>query len=135
MRLFYSKSKNIWLEITTLIIPGLNDNMNMLQKMAQFIKNELGAETPWHISQFYPDHKLAGLNPTSPAIINKICQMGRKEELKFVYSGNIPSTSYEDTYCPRCRQIMIDREGYNVMRFDRFGICSNCGEDLHLLLG
>ncbi len=128
------KTKKIWIEVTTLIIPGLTDNLEMLEKMAGWIRKELGAETPWHISQFYPAHKLAGLTLTPSETINKICQIGRAEGLKYVYSGNIPGSFYEDTYCPRCHQLMIDREGYSVMRFDRFGKCSNCEENLNLIL-
>ncbi len=128
------KSKKIWVEVTTLIIPGLNDDMKMLRKMARFIKTELGPETPWHISQFYPTYKLAALTLTPLETISKVCQMGRTEGLKYVYSGNIPGLYYEDTYCPRCHQLMVDRENYSVICFDHSGKCSNCGENLNLIL-
>jgi len=128
------KEKKVWLEITTLIIPGLNDDMKMLQEMANFIKNELGTEIPWHISQFYPAYKLPRLHPTPVETITKICEMGYKTGLKYVYAGNIPGAYYEDTYCPKCRQLMIDRELYSVMRFDKNGLCRNCGENLNLIL-
>jgi pyruvate formate lyase activating enzyme len=128
------KAKKIWVEITTLVIPGLSDNMEMLEKMANWIRKELGAETPWHISQFFPAYKLPHLNFTPAETINEICKMGRAEGLKYVYSGNIPSSYYEDTYCPKCNQMMIDRELYSIMRFDKNGKCRNCGEDLNLIL-
>lgn len=129
------KAKKIMLELTTLVIPGLSDDMEMLKKIAEFIKEELSPETPWHISQFYPAHKLSHHKLTPTETITKICEMGYETGLKYVYSGNVPGAYYEDTYCPRCRQLMIDREGYNsVMRFDKAGKCRNCGEDLNLIL-
>lgn len=128
------KKKNIWLEITTLIIPGLTDDMKMLEKIAEFIYRDLGAETPWHISQFVPAYKLSHFDATSAETIKRICETGHKAGLKYVYAGNIPGTYLEDTYCPKCRQLMIDRELYSVMRFDKKGRCANCGEDLNLIL-
>lgn len=128
------KKKNIWLEITTLIIPGLTDDIKMLARLAEFIYRELGAETPWHISQFIPAYKLPRINMTSAEAIEKICEIGHKAGLKYVYSGNIPGTYLEDTYCPKCHQLIIDRELYSVMRFDKKGKCFNCEEDLNLIL-
>lgn len=128
------KKKNIWLEITTLVIPGLTDDMRMLQKIAGFVYNELGAETPWHVSQFIPAYKLPQLTATPAETIKKICEMGHKAGLKYVYSGNLPGIYLEDTCCSKCRQLMIDRELYSVMRFDKSGKCANCGESLNLIL-
>lgn len=128
------KKKNIWIEITTLIIPGLTDSMDMLHKIAKFIYRDLGAETPWHIAQFIPAHKLSHLDMTPMETIKLICEMGRSFGLKYVYSGNIPGAYLEDTYCPKCRQLMIDREQYSVMRFDKKGKCANCAQDLSLVL-
>lgn len=85
------KRKNIWLEITTLIIPGLTDQEKMLKKIAQFIKKELGPETPWHISRFFPEvsWQLQDLPATSLETIEKASQIGLKAGLKYVYKGNI----------------------------------------------
>lgn len=127
------KKKNIWIEITTLVIPGLTDDVKMLKKIADFIYNDLGAETPWHIAQFIPAYKLPHFDTTPIDVIKKICRVGHKAGLKYVYAGNIPGTYLEDTYCPRCKQLMIDRELYSVMRFDKKGKCANCGEDLNLI--
>ncbi|MBU4338134.1 AmmeMemoRadiSam system radical SAM enzyme [Patescibacteria group bacterium] len=128
------KKKNIWVEITTLVIPGLSDDMKMLEKIAKFIYRDLGAETPWHVSQFMPAYKLPHLEMTPAEAIKRICEMGHKVGLKYVYAGNIPGTYLEDTYCSKCRQLMIDRELYSVMRFDKAGKCANCGENLNLIL-
>ncbi len=85
------KRKNIWIEITTLIIPGLTDNQKMLKKIAMFIKNELGIKTPWHISRFFPEisWKFKKLSPTPVETIEKIEQIGLKSGLRYVYKGNI----------------------------------------------
>lgn len=130
----FLKKKNIWLEINTLIIPGLTDNMAMLQRIADFIHRELGAETPWHISRFVPAYKLPHHDFTSADIIKKIYELGYKSGLKYVYAGNIYGAYMEDTICPKCKQLMIDREENSVMRFDKAGDCANCGEDLNLTL-
>lgn len=128
------KAKKIWVEITTLIVPGLSDNMAMLEQMADWILKEMGQETPWHISQFYPAYQLINVPATPIETITKICKMGQKKGLRYVYAGNLPGAYYEDTYCPKCRQMMIDRYGYSIMRFDKNGKCSNCGQDLNLTL-
>lgn len=128
------KKKNVWLEITTLVIPGLTDNMPMLQKISKFIYRELGAGTPWHIAQFIPAYKLPHIETTPSDTVKRIYEMGRQTGLKYVYAGNVPGTYLEDTYCSKCHQLMIDRELYSVMRFDKKGQCANCREDLNLTL-
>jgi pyruvate formate lyase activating enzyme len=129
------KKKGIWLEVTTLVIPTLNDKEETFQKIAQFIKEELGPETPWHISQFSPEisWQLQHLSPTPAKTIEKACQIGLETGLKYVYSGNIPGLASEDTYCPKCHSLMIDRQGYSIQRFDDQGRCSKCGENLDLI--
>jgi len=103
------------------------------QKIAKFISKELGRETPWHISRFFPAYKLVYLPPTDTAVIKKAVEIGKAEGLKYVYSGNIPGDSYEDTYCPKCGTKMIDRTGYFIERFDKKGKCAECGEDLNII--
>ncbi len=129
------KEKNIWLEVTTLIIPTLNDSEKELKKIADFIKKELGPEVPWHISQFCGEisWQLQDLPTTSVETIEKACQIGKKAGLKYVYSGNIPGFYWEDTYCPKCKELMIDRNGYSIIRFDKNGYCLKCGESLNIV--
>jgi len=130
------KKLGIWVEVTTLVIPTLNDKDENFKKIANFIKNELGAETPWHISQFSPEisWKLQHLSPTPIESIEKACQIGLDTGLKYVYSGNIPGQACEDTYCPKCKEKMIDRTGYYIVQSHKNGKCSNCGQDLNLIL-
>lgn len=129
------KKKKIWLEITTLIIPTLNDTKEEFENVAKFIKNELGSETPWHISQFSPDisWKLKNLPETPLETLKKAYQIGKKNGLKYIYIGNVPGLKEEDTYCPRCGAKQIERIGYSVKRYDKKGKCSNCGQDLNII--
>ncbi len=128
------KKRGIWLEVTTLLIPGKNDSSEEIKKIAKFINKELGSETPWHISRFFPAYKMINLPPTGVDIIRKAVELGKKAGLKYVYSGNIPGDSYEDTCCPKCGAKMIDRTGYSLERFDDKGKCSKCGTNLNLIL-
>lgn len=130
------KEKKIWVEVTTLVIPTLNDKEKIFKEIASFIKNELGAETPWHVTQFSPEisWKLQHLSPTPIETLEKACRIGLDSGLKYVYSGNIPGLASEDTYCPKCKEKMIDRTGYYIVRHDKNGKCSKCGGDLNLIL-
>ncbi|GAI35361.1 unnamed protein product, partial [marine sediment metagenome] len=129
------KQKKIWLEITTLIIPTLNDSEENFKKIAKFIKEELGPETPWHISQFCGaiSWKLQYLPDTSVETLEKAYNIGKKAGLKYVYTGNIPGLPSEDTFCPKCNALVIDRTGYTISRYDKQGLCPKCGEDLNLI--
>lgn len=128
------KKFGIWLEITTLIIPTLTDKKNELENIAKFIAEELDEETPWHVSAFYPAYKLTNLLSTTKEEIHKAYRIGRSAGLKYVYTGNIPDDKGEDTFCPKCGQLMINRTGYIVERLDNNGKCRKCGEDLNLIL-
>jgi len=130
------KKLGIWVEVTTLVIPTLTDQEKMFKDIAKFIKNELGPETPWHISQFSGviSWKLQNLPETPVEILEKACQIGLDQGLKYVYSGNVPGLTSEDTYCPKCDAKMIDRTGYLIKRHDKNGKCSKCNEDLNIIL-
>ena len=128
------KKRKIWLEITTLIIPGLLDE-KVFTQIARFIKNELGKETPWHVSRFFPEisWQMRYLSTTPLALLQKACDIGVAEGLLYVYGGNVPGLASEDTFCPKCHQKMIDRTGYTIERYDNNGRCSNCGTDLNII--
>jgi pyruvate formate lyase activating enzyme len=123
------KKKKIHLEITTLVIPTLSDDEKMLRRMAKFIRQELGAETPWHISAFSGEisWKLQHIPETSISQLKKIRQIGLDEGLHYVYTGNIPAEGLENTYCPKCGATVIERLGYNIENNLEKGKCRQCG--------
>jgi pyruvate formate lyase activating enzyme len=121
------KKLGIWVEVTTLIIPTLNDSSEELREIAKFIFNELGEETPWHISRFYPAYKLRDKPPTPIETIHKAREIGLNEGLKYVYEGNVPGSTGENTYCPNCKNLVIQRWGYNILKKNiKDGICQHC---------
>jgi pyruvate formate lyase activating enzyme len=119
------KELGIWTEITTLIIPTLNDSDKELGKIASFIK-ERGEGTPWHVSQFYPLWKLTELPPTPVAALQKTTEIG-EVGLRYVYQGNVPGRG-ENTYCHECNRLLIERYGYEIIH-DRIedSKCPYCG--------
>jgi pyruvate formate lyase activating enzyme len=129
------KKAGVWIEITTLVIPILNDSDEIFNNIAEFIKLKLGPETPWHISQFSGaiSWKLQGLPDTSVETLQSAWQIGRKAGLKYVYTGNVPGLDSEDTYCPKCNILCIDRTNYIVHRYDKNGKCLKCGGGLDII--
>ncbi len=119
------KEYGIWLEVTTLVIPGITDDAVEFRDIAQFIAQELGADTPWHISRFFPNYMMSHLLPTSITILNKAKQIGLDEGLHYVYLDNVAGMS--DTICHHCGQILIRRKKYWVDGNDiEKGCCPNC---------
>jgi len=124
------KEFGIWVEVTTLLIPGLNDGDQELRDIAGFIRS-LGAETPWHISRFHPRYRMRSRPPTPAASIHRAAEIGKAAGLKYVYSGNLPGGPGEDTACARCGHLLIARTGFAVERIDLTGSgCPRCGTPL-----
>ena len=121
------KALGIWVEVTTLLIPGLNDGEEELRDLAGFILS-LGAETPWHISRFHPRYRMTNRPPTPAASIHRATGIGKSVGLKYVYSGNIPGDRGENTFCAHCGHLLIGRRGFAVERLDLTGsACPRCG--------
>ncbi len=119
--------RGVWLEVTTLIIPGLNDSEKELSQIASFICDELGDGVPWHVSRFHPDYKLTDIPPTPMESILRAVELGRDAGLKFVYSGNTPYGEYENTNCPKCGLTLVERVGYSIYKKDiSSGTCPEC---------
>jgi pyruvate formate lyase activating enzyme len=121
------KSMGIWLEITTLIVPGVNDNLDELEGLASFIYHDLGAETPWHLSRFYPQYKMADSKPTEESLLNQTKAMGESMGLNYVYLGNVFGCI--QTKCKQCGHTLISRNGYSTQMsgLDEKGSCKKCG--------
>ncbi len=105
------KELGVWIEITTLIIPDYNDSDEFLTWAAEFIKS-VDAAIPWHVSQFYPTYELLDKPRTPLSTLRKAKEIGLKAGLKYVYEGNVPGEGGENTYCPSCKQLLIQRFGF-----------------------
>jgi len=110
------KSLGIFVEVTTLLIPGLNDDRHELEMLAEFIVNSLGTETPWHISRFHPTYKLLDRPSTPIETLVMAREIGIKSGLKYVYTGNVPGDDGEKTFCYKCNNILVDRWGFYVRK-------------------
>ncbi len=120
------RSMGIWVEITTLVIPTLNDSEKEFEQIAQFILS-LGPEVPWHISAFYPTYKMLNLPRTPASLLHKAREIGIQAGLRYVYCGNIPGEEGEDTFCPQCGRRVIQRVGFRVIKNDIVGgTCRHC---------
>jgi pyruvate formate lyase activating enzyme len=122
------KKHKIWIELTTLVVPGMNDSRGELRDMANWIAKNLGVETPWHITRFHGDYHMASSRPTPLWSLKEAVEAGRDAGLKYVYSGNVVNGNDERTYCPGCREVVIDRRGFTVEAVRiRHGACPSCG--------
>lgn len=129
--LILMKELNIFLEVTTLLVTGLNDSRSELESLALFIKESLGPETPWHISRFHPTYRLSDRPPTPFDTLVKARQIGMGAGLRYVYMGNVPDNSGENTYCYNCGQMLIERRGFRIMKNQiKNSLCNQCGSTI-----
>jgi pyruvate formate lyase activating enzyme len=117
----------IWLEVTTLIIPGLNDDPGELRQLAGFVADRLGREVPWHVSAFHPSYRMLDRPPTPAATLQRAVAIGREAGLLHVYPGNLAIAGGEDTLCPQCGATVIRRRGFQLLEqaVER-GRCQQC---------
>jgi pyruvate formate lyase activating enzyme len=121
------KSLGIWVELTTLVIPKYNDGEDEFGRIAAFIKDEVGVDTPWHVSAFYPNYRLKDSFPTPAETLLKAREIGLAAGLRYVYTGNIPGIEGEHTYCYACKKPVIMRSGFTVTGYDlEDGHCRFC---------
>jgi len=122
------KRMGIWVEVTTLLIPKKNDSEEELRDIAEFIRDELGKETPWHISRFHPDYKMTYLPRTPVESIHRAREIGIDSGLRYVYAGNLPGDVGENTYCYNCNELLIRRFLFDVYENKIINKrCPNCG--------
>ena len=125
------KQEEVWIEITNLILPGLNDDPAEIKKMCEWIRDNLGVHTPVHFSRFWPMYKLINLSPTPVETLEMARKIAKSAGLKYVYIGNVSGTEAEDTFCPKCGNKIIDRAGYVITSIDIVaGKCKFCGETI-----
>lgn len=130
--LILMKSSGVFVEVTTLLIPGLNDDKKELEDLAAFLADDLGSETPWHISRFHPTYKLTDRSRTPVATLLAAREIGIKAGLKYVYLGNVPGEGGEKTFCYQCGNLLIDRWGFHVKEnLIKDGLCTHCGAQIH----
>ncbi|KAA0245934.1 MAG: AmmeMemoRadiSam system radical SAM enzyme [Candidatus Brocadia sp. AMX2] len=108
------KEMGIWIEITTLIIPEVNDSEPELRQIAAFIRS-VGPEIPWHVSRFYPRYRLIEKPPTPVKTLRMAREIGLEVGLRYVYEGNVPGEGGENTYCYKCKKVLIKRYGYQII--------------------
>jgi len=125
------RGAGIFIEVTTLIVPGLNDDPAELEALAGFLVEELGPDTPWHISRFHPTYRLTDRPPTPVATLHRAHAIGRAAGLRYVYVGNVPGEEGESTRCPGCGAMLVERRGFRVgkMRL-KDGRCPDCGTEI-----
>lgn len=124
------KELGVWVEVTTLIIPDLNDSDADLAAIAEFIAS-VDTAIPWHVSQFHPTYKLTDKPRTPMGTLRKARDIGLRTGLKFVYEGNVPGEGGENTYCPSCKKLLIKRYGYSILEncLDG-GSCPECNASI-----
>jgi len=122
------KSMGIWLEVTTLLIPGLNDDRREILDLISFLR-QVDENIPWHVSRFFPQHQLLEIEPTTAASIHDVLRLGASQGLKFTYGGNLADSSWSNTRCPSCQETLIARSGYHseILGILR-GCCRFCGD-------
>jgi len=117
----------VWVEVTTLVVPGMNDSPEELGEIAAFVAADLGPHVPWHVSRFHGDYQMDHTPATPIETLERACRIGRAAGLKYVYCGNAAGEGNESTYCPSCGAMAIERVGYSIgsmaMKGDACGAC------------
>ena len=123
-------ARGMWVEVVTLVIPDFNDSNEELWQSARFIST-VSADIPWHVTAYYPTYKHTGSERTPAESIQRAAEIGQEAGLRYVYAGNLPGRvgSLENTYCPSCQSLLIERMGYTVSRntITPQGACPVCG--------
>lgn len=123
---------NVWLEITTLLIPGHNDSAQEIESLSTWVREQLGADVPLHFSAFHPDWKMRDVPPTPAASLSRARDIALAAGLRYVYTGNVHDTHGGSTYCHHCGQLLIGRDGYvlGAWKLTAAGCCKLCGTPL-----
>jgi len=121
----------VWVEVTTLVVPGMNDSAGELRDIASFISGQLAPWVPWHVSRFHGDYRMTATPSTPLETLELACRIGAEAGLHYVYGGNVPGRLNENTSCPGCGKRLIDREGFTVAHNElRDGHCPACARKI-----
>ncbi len=127
LKIFHEEG--VWLEITNLIIPEWTDDFDMIKRMCDWLYDNDLYNYPLHFSRFHPDYKLTQLPPTPLSTLLKAREIAQQAGIKFVYVGNVPGGKYQNTYCPKCKKLLVERKGYLITQNHiKDGKCEYCGE-------
>ncbi|MDD5129088.1 MAG: AmmeMemoRadiSam system radical SAM enzyme [Candidatus Omnitrophica bacterium] len=125
------RNSGVWLEITCLLIPGLNDESSKIREMCEWIRVNLGKDVPVHFSRFLPAFRLMNLPPTPLEKLEEAYKIAKAAGLEYVYIGNVPGHPGESTYCPKCTRMIVKRIGYEILENKiKNGKCSFCGQEI-----
>ncbi|MEM2167098.1 MAG: radical SAM protein, partial [Candidatus Bathyarchaeia archaeon] len=126
------KRKNIHVEVTNLVVPKIGDSLERIRELASWIKENLGEDTPLHLLRFHPDYKLTDIPSTEIRALEKAYEAAKEAGLNYVYLGNVPGHKYENTYCPKCREMVIRRLGFDIIRWNLTEDmrCPSCGHKI-----
>jgi len=127
--IYLKRETSVWFELTTLLIPGENDDDEDLDSMTRWVASELGPDVPLHFTAFHPDYKMMDKSPTPPATLSRAREIGIRNGLQYVYTGNVHDEDGGSTYCSGCRQRVIGRDWYVITdwNLDDRGHCLSCG--------
>ncbi|MBI2408843.1 MAG: AmmeMemoRadiSam system radical SAM enzyme [Gemmatimonadetes bacterium] len=125
---YLKRDTKVWVELTTLVIPGHNDSDAEIAAMSEWIGRELGADTPLHFSSFHPDWRMMDVPPTPPSTLTRARSIARQAGLEYVYTGNVHDRDGGTTSCPRCHAPLIVRDWYDIVtyRVTAGGTCPDC---------
>jgi pyruvate formate lyase activating enzyme len=124
------KELGVWVEVTTLIIPDHNDSAKDLTDIVDFIRS-VDPSIPWHVSRFHPTYKLTDKPPTPVASLKRACDIGHEKGLKYIYEGNVPGRGAENTYCPSCKIVVVERSGFQVLQnMIKDNVCPTCNSNI-----
>jgi pyruvate formate lyase activating enzyme len=124
---YVHRETSVWLEVTTLLIPGQNDTDDELDRMSDWFAGNLGPDVPWHFTAYHPDYKLSA-PPTPLATLSRARQLAQLKGIRHVYTGNVRDTAGASTWCPACGQLLIGRDRYSITHWTLAGDrCGRCG--------
>lgn len=131
--LYIKKETKVWLELTTLLIPGENDSQEELEAMTSWVYENLGADTPWHFSAFHPSWKMQNKARTPLSTLKKASSIAKQAGMKYIYTGNVQDTEGGSSYCSECGKSLIKRDWYELSEWnlDENGCCKFCKTKLN----